>query len=293
MKKKLISIALVLVSSTVMISCGDAKNNLKEDNNISTEIQAEKVQVTLSNIINKKMQDEVRTLFINNNINIENADRYIKYINDFNERVEDKSLLKEDFVTVDSINGLYNSILLKDKTSEDGSVLVEINCRLAAFELFKDFVSTKGEIQQDNYLMFDIEAIKNNPIVSFTDEDKKKFINLFNPVDIGNVKDTDKIVELIKQDLNKRGVKIDNEGKVSLINIYINDEIENKMFVGHSVVMIENDDEYLIIEKFSHLNPFQISKFSRREDVKKYLLSRNDIYGSDIEPIILINNEEF
>ena len=293
MKKKLISIALVLVISTIMISCEEAKNNLKEDNNISTESQVEKVPVTLSNITNKKMQDEVRNLLINNNINMENADMYIKYINDFNERVEDKSLLKEDFVTVDSINGLYSSIILKDKASEDGSILTEINCRLAAFELFKDFVSTKGEIQPDNYLMFDIEAINNNPIVSFTDEDKEKFINLFNPVNIGNVKDTNQIVELIKQDLNKREVKIDNEGKASLINIYINDESENKMFVGHSVVMIENDDEYLVIEKFSPLDPFQISKFSSRKDVKKYLLSRNDIYGSDIEPIVLINNEEF
>ena len=137
------------------------------------------------------------------------------------------------------------------------------------------------------------EAIENNPIISFTDEDKKKYINLFNPIDIGNVKDTNEIVKLIKEELNKREVKIDNQGNVSLINIYMNDEIENKMFVGHSVVMIENADEYLIIEKFSPMDPFQISKFSSREDVKKYLLSRNDIYGSDINPIILINNEEF
>ena len=57
--------------------------------------------------------------------------------------------------------------------------------------------------------------------------------------------------------------------------------------------MIENDGEYIVLEKFSSIDPFQISKFSNKEDVKKYLLSRNDIYGSDINPIILINNEEF
>ncbi|WP_297713952.1 DUF4300 family protein [Clostridium sp.] len=293
MKKKFSAIALALVIGSVMISCGEGKNNLKEDNNISIENQVEKVPVILSNITSKEMQGEVKTLLINNNINEENAGRYINYINDFNERVKDKSLLKEDFVTIDSINGLYNSIILKDKISEDGSILGEINCRLASFELFKEFVSTKGEIQPDNYLIFDIEAINNNPIISFTDEDKKKYINLFNPVDIGNVKDTDEIVKLIKEELNKREVKIDNQGKVSLINIYINDEVENKMFVGHSVVMIENDDEYVVLEKFSPMDPFQISKFSSREDVKKYLLSRNDIYGSDINPIVLINNEEF
>ena len=276
-----------------MISCGENKSNLKEDNNISIENQVEKVPVTLSNMASKEMQDEVKTLLINNNINEENIDRYIKYINDFNERVKDKTLLKEDFVTVDSMSGLYNSIILEDRIAEDGSILGEINCRLASFELFKEFVSTKGEIQVDNYLIFDIEAIENNPIISFTDEDKKKYINLFNPIDIGNVKDTNQIVKLIKEELNKREVKIDNQGNVSLINIYMNDEIENKMFVGHSVVMIENADEYLIIEKFSPMDPFQISKFSSREDVKKYLLSRNDIYGSDINPIILINNEEF
>lgn len=293
MKKKISAVALALVISSAMISCGENKSNLKEDNNISIENQVEKVPVTLSNMASKEMQDEVKTLLINNNINEENIDRYIKYINDFNERVKDKTLLKEDFVTVDSMSGLYNSIILEDRIAEDGSILGEINCRLASFELFKEFVSTKGEIQVDNYLIFDIEAIENNPIISFTDEDKKKYINLFNPIDIGNVKDTNQIVKLIKEELNKREVKIDNQGNVSLINIYMNDEIENKMFVGHSVVMIENADEYLIIEKFSPMDPFQISKFSSREDVKKYLLSRNDIYGSDINPIILINNEEF
>ncbi|MBS4957858.1 MAG: DUF4300 family protein [Clostridium sp.] len=293
MKKKFSAIALALVISSVMISCGENKSNLKEDNNISTENQVEKFPVTLSNIASKEMQDEIKTLLINNNINEENADRYIKYINDFNERVKDKTLLKEEFVTVDSMSGLYNSIILEDRIAEDGSIFGEINCRLASFELFKEFVSTKGEIQVDNYLIFDIEAIENNPIISFTDEDKKKYINLFNPIDIGNVKDTNEIVKLIKEELNKREVKIDNQGNVSLINIYMNDEIENKMFVGHSVVMIENANEYLIIEKFSPMDPFQISKFSSREDVKKYLLSRNDIYGSDINPIVLINNEEF
>lgn len=293
MKKKFSAIALALVISSVMISCGENKSNLKEDNNISTENQVEKFPVTLSNIASKEMQDEIKTLLINNNINEENADRYIKYINDFNERVKDKTLLKEEFVTVDSMSGLYNSIILEDRIAEDGSIFGEINCRLASFELFKEFVSTKGEIQVDNYLIFDIEAIENNPIISFTDEDKKKYINLFNPIDIGNVKDTNEIVKLIKEELNKREVKIDNQGNVSLINIYMNDEIENKMFVGHSVVMIENANEYLIIEKFSPMDPFQISKFSSREDVKKYLLSRNDIYVSDINPIVLINNEEF
>lgn len=293
MKKKFSAIALALVISSVMISCGENKSNLKEDNNISTENQVEKFPVTLSNIASKEMQDEIKTLLINNNINEENADRYIKYINDFNERVKDKTLLKEEFVTVDSMSGLYNSIILEDRIAEDGSIFGEINCRLASFELFKEFVSTKGEIQVDNYLIFDIEAIENNPIISFTDEDKKKYINLFNPIDIGNVKDTNEIVKLIKEELNKREVKIDNQGNVSLINIYMNDEIENKMFVGHSGVMIENANEYLIIEKFSPMDPFQISKFSSREDVKKYLLSRNDIYGSDINPIVLINNEEF
>ena len=92
MKKKFSAIALALVISSVMISCGENKSNLKEDNNISTENQVEKFPVTLSNIASKEMQDEIKTLLINNNINEENADRYIKYINDFNERVKDKTL---------------------------------------------------------------------------------------------------------------------------------------------------------------------------------------------------------
>lgn len=293
MKKRFIALALALIIGSMIVGCSEGENNLTENNNISSENQLKKVPVTLSNITSKEMEVEVKSLLISNGISEENVEKYIKYINDYNERVEDKSLLKEDFVTVDSINGLYSPVMLKEKTLEDGRTLGEINCRLAAFELFKDFVTTKGEIESDNYLMFDIEAIDNDPIFDFNKEAKEKYINLFNPVEIGDTKDPKKIIEIIKQELNTREVKIDNNGKVSLVNIYINDEFEKKMFVGHSVVMIENNGEYLVLEKFSSLDPFQISKFSSKEDVKKYLLSRNDIYGSEIKPIILINNEEF
>ncbi|MGG7142393.1 DUF4300 family protein [Clostridium nigeriense] len=293
MKKRFISLALTLVMGSMMVGCIENKNNSLDDTNISSQNQIEKVPVTLSNIANKNMEDEVKNLLINNGVSEENITTYIKYINDFNERVEDKSLLKVDFVTVDSINGLYNSIILTPKTLDDGITISEINCRLAAFALFKDFVTTKGKVAADNYLMFDIEAIDSNPIVDFSEEDKEKFINLFNPVDIGNVKDSQKIIELIKEDLNKREINIENNGKVSLINLYMNDELENKMFVGHSVVMIENEDDFIVLEKYSPIYPFQISKFSSKEDVKKYLLSRDDIYGSEIDPILFINNEEF
>lgn len=293
MKKRFIALVLVLVIGSMLISCGEDKNNLKEDNTILNENQVKKVSVTLSNITNKKMEEGIKNLLVNNGISEENVDTYIKYINDYNERVEDKSVLKEGFVTVDSINGFYDPVSLREKKLEDGRSLSEINCRLSAFELFKGFVTTKGEIESDNYLMFDIDAIDSNPILAFNKEDKEKYINLFNPVDIGDTKEPEKIIELIKDELNKREVNIDNNGKVSLINIYINDEFENKMFVGHSVVMIESNGEYIVLEKFSSIDPFQISKFSTIEEVRKYLLSRNDIYGSEIKPIILINNEEF
>ena len=127
MKKRFITLALALVIGSMMVGCG-------EDNNISSENQVEKVPVTLSNITNKKMEDEVKTLLINNGINGENVDTYINYINDYNERVEDKSVLKEEFVTVDSINGLYTPVSLKEKILDDGMTLSEINCRLSAFE---------------------------------------------------------------------------------------------------------------------------------------------------------------
>lgn len=293
MKKRFIALVLVLVIGSMLISCGEDKNNLKEDNTILNENQVKKVSVTLSNITNKKMEEGIKNLLVNNGISEENVDTYIKYINDYNERVEDKSVLKEGFVTVDLINGFYDPVSLREKKLEDGRSLSEINCRLSAFELFKGFITTKGEIESDNYLMFDIDAIDSNPILAFNKEDKEKYINLFNPVDIGDTKEPEKIIELIKDELNKREVNIDNNGKVSLINIYINDEFENKMFVGHSVVMIESNGEYIVLEKFSSIDPFQISKFSTIEEVRKYLLSRNDIYGSEIKPIILINNEEF
>ena len=51
----------------------------------------------------------------------------------------------------------------------------------------------------------------------------------------------------------------------------------------------------MFVEKYSNLDPFQATYFRDREELKQYLLSRNDLYGDQTElaPIVAENGIPF
>lgn len=58
-------------------------------------------------------------------------------------------------------------------------------------------------------------------------------------------------------------------------------------------MLIEEEDELLLFEKYSNLDPFQVSRFPNRKSLTNYLLSRKDLYGdsTELKPILIENGE--
>lgn len=77
---------------------------------------------------------------------------------------------------------------------------MDFNCRITAFTLFKDYIKSNSKFSgDDTTLIFDIDAIENNPLSEFTKEDKDKFINLYGAIKAENTQDIQKHVDEIKK----------------------------------------------------------------------------------------------
>lgn len=124
------------------------------------------------------------------------------------------------------------------------------------------------------------------------EEKKKDFVTLFHSINVSN-EDTlknqeDKIVETLKS----RHIQLKTD-TISIVSIYLHVPEENIRFVGHTGILVNTEHGCLYFEKYSNIAPFQATKFKDKKQVKKYLLSRPDLYGdgSELDPIVTINDE--
>ena len=164
---------------------------------------------------------------------------------------------------------------------------------MTAFSLIQNIVETsKNENTKDTWLMFDVEALNTVKQFKTSEEKKKDFVTLFHSIDVSNEdtlkKQEDKIVETLKS----RHIQLKTD-TISIVSIYLHVPEENIRFVGHTGILVNTEDGCLYFEKYSNIAPFQATKFKDKKQVKKYFLSRPDLYGdgSELDPIVTINDE--
>lgn len=284
---KMSLLALVIIGGS-LVGCNTA--NATGEETIKQEGQVEQEgKFEYSNLIDNKTQKEVADRLLKVGVSQESINTFLEWTNDFNKRAGQPEVFKEGFTLADTMPIDYEDVIL---TSEDDTELqTDTNCRITAYLLFKDFVEIESNEEADSYLMFDIEAIDNNPIYETIKVSREKFITLFNPIQVQEGTDSKKHGEQIQEEWEKRGITFEENARVSLINLFLHDPYENKRFVGHTGILIEDNEGILFVEKYGPFAPYQASKFSSQEELVDYLLSRKDIYGDDTEakPIVMKN----
>ncbi len=81
---------------------------------------------------------------------------------------------------------------------------MDVNCRITAFRLFKDFINSNKKFTGDSIdLNVDLDTIMNNKDAKFSIKDVEKFINFFSAIPAKDTDDTIKISEQIKNEWKK------------------------------------------------------------------------------------------
>ncbi len=218
-----------------------------------------------------------------------NVDKVIKWVKDFNKNAQSSALVGK-FAKLPEAGMDYSGVFLKE-TTQEYNYINWLNCRLTAFFLMKDKISTeKTGSDDDTWLMFDIEAIDTVNEFNLSKNERADFITLFNNIPLDKASSLKEHENIITRAWKERNIQIYSEN-VSLICVYIHSPQENVRFAGHAGVLAKTADGLLFFEKYGNDAPFQLTSFNNKKELKRYLLSRKDIYGSDneLKPIITEN----
>ena len=223
----------------------------------------------------------------------EQTDTLLSWVEDFNSRVT-AGALAEGFDTVEGTGVSYDGLIIKNKEADDGFIYPEANCRLTSYLLMKHMIQTNGNHQDnDTFLMFDVEAIDTYEPFHLSEEERSDFLSLFSWVSVDGVDTLEGHIERIQNAWKERDIQIGGES-ISLITVYLHSSFDHVRFVGHTGVLLETEEGLLFIEKYGPQYPFQVTKFQEREELKRYLLGRADLYGDETElaPLVFENDQQ-
>ena len=251
----------------------------------------------LFKIYSKDKNKEIRDILIENKIDKKQADYFIKLVKNYNGKSDINKLKtsKKGFTSIKTQQVPYDEVYLEEKWDPNKLNYMDFNCRLTAFSIFKNYIKSEDKFTGDSTrLVFDKDAINNNPISKFSKEDTDKFINLYSAVKVENTQNVNKHAQAIKKEWEKRKISFLDNKNISMINVFLHEPEDNEVFVGHAGLLLQTKDGLLFIEKYASALPFQVSKFKNKLELKKYLMDRldNDTSGNgSSKPIIMENNE--
>lgn len=291
MKKYLL---LATTAAILLTGCSSKKVELESTQEETIEVQ-QSVPFTYSFLNDEETQNEVSNLLLENGVSQFSVNSFFTSVNHFNKIIGDMPGLKIGFETVDLFELPIDYEYIQEQWDNQTDYFDQ-NCRLTVFNLMKDFIEIDTEeVVSDEMknLMFDEEAIKNNPNLQFTEEDAVAYNNFYAAIPTKDTADQNVHVKQIQKEWKDRGVKFEMADNISIISVFLNYTEDKSLFIGHTGVLIKTEDGYFFLEKVAPLEPYVCSKYSNIDEFKAYLTS---LYGNNVseggsKPIFMQNDE--
>lgn len=248
--------------------------------------------LTYSNLTDEETRSGVSAMLKRAGIKGSCIDEVMALAKDYNDLVGKQSYFHEGFTTTEGRGIDYEAVDTYRLWTEKRQY-ADVNCRLTAMTLFRDFITMGKFLPADDFLSTDTDAMENYSLCKIKGTDKDKFYTLYNPVSVKNSTDSAEILAAVQREWKDRDIAF-KAGNVSLISVICHDELDQTAFVGHAGVMIEDGSDVYFVEKFSPVYPYQVARFQSRDQVKEYLLNRFwNFYtpGISAPPVIMVNDQ--
>ncbi|WP_313758388.1 DUF4300 family protein [Tissierella sp.] len=286
MKKvaNILLITLILLMS--LTGCYNRSVNEKEDY---------KRSLTYSNLTDSFSQDEARKAMELAGIAPKNIDSFFQNVNSFNSIIEEKSLIKDGFITIDSLEPQYDQLAIQEMWDTKNPEFIGYNCRITSFDLMKNLISIgKPNTKNSSQLFMDMDALENSPEKLFSPIEQEEFQSLFSFIPTENTKDIFIHLNKVKEDWKSKDITFLNKDKISLVSVVFHSDEDSYLFIGHAGVLISVEDgKLLFIEKLSFQEPYQVIKFDNRIELNDYLMNKYDVSWNQptAKPFIMENDE--
>lgn len=291
MKKKMYLMScLVMLVALVFTGC-KVKDEKKENKD---EVKQEQDGIVYSNLVDEKTQNEVAGYLKEAGVSDDRVSLFLDWVKEMNGNIKTASAFHDGFTSAGSNQVNYDDVTLVNYEGPDGNVITDMNCRLTAYLLYGQFMNaTELKEDYDPFLMFDVEAIDQEERFASFRDNKNKFITIFDPVKVKEGSTLEEHMEAIQKAWKERGITMEDNGNISLVTLYLHDTLDNLRFIGHTGVLLKQEDGLMFVEKYGWNMPFQCTKFDNEEELVRYVLDRNDLYGDGSEePVIVMKNDK-
>lgn len=244
-----------------------------------------------SNLSDENSQKEVADRLKTAKVENVRVDTFLRWVKDFNSI--EAYQLEDGFIPLEEAGVKYEPLTtaMAKRWSEKQGEYEDVSSRIAAFYLMEDFIQAP-EIYNFSGAKSDEDAIEGNPGLVWEDGTKNKYYTVLSPVKIGDDFSTEQGADAVAEYWKENQVVISGTG-ISLITVWNEAETEgaNHIFSGHAGVLIDDESGLLFIEKVLPLYPYQATKFSDRERLKKYLIDRQASVGMDTANVFVMEND--
>jgi len=294
---KKVSLTAALFATLLISGCSSNDNSIQTMSEHSIQ-KVESITLDYSNINDETTQNEIANLLLENKVEENDVELFIQSVQNYYKSVEGVELLNYSEKLSD-LQVPYNQYELTNKWIENNVDFADQNCRSTAFRLFNDFIISESGLsykQMDTTnLEMEIAAFQYNPDAKFSEDDINKFVNFFANISVTDMNNVEQAAKDISLELEKRKISFKADDNISIINGYIPDTENNAVFVGHTGIAINSNEDVIFIEKYGFGLPYQMTVFKDKEELKAYMRDRLKIgfTGETLseEPIIMENNK--
>ena len=261
--------------------------------------------LTYTNLNSKSAINEVKSILLKSGIKDEYVRDVLEWVADYNNCMKDckEFTLIGDFTTVSTkaidYGDYYN--MSREWFRKNHRNYHDVLCRIVAFELNQDNITTKKLVKKDDFdcwdedkswlytdgdILFGREATEEDsgcvpfPLISLKDDVIAKYFTVFNPI-------------FVNKKWTEYGIEF-KENPYSLITFWT--QVDNEIAVSHAGTLIETEYGFLFFEKTNPEEPYAATKFTTIEDLKSYLFEKLSLGyskdGSGIGKYIILKNDK-
>lgn len=266
---------LLILLAFLLVGC--TKNNSNE--------------ITYSNISDDKSLSYVTDLLLESGLSSGQVEKFEAQVKTFYNSVGTNGMVNE-FAPFSDIK--YDPYKLQENWSKKNNYM-GYNCRITVYTLFNELFRGSGyDSNALDYLIFDQDTLQND---KFSNEDISKFDTMFQSIETEKTTNVTVHQKKIEENFKKYNISF-QDSNIKMVSVYIHDDSvikpnTNLLFIGHTGILLNTDNNYLFIEKLAFSEPYQAVKFKTLDQLKEYLMKKYDTSKSDgtAQPIIMINDE--
>ena len=268
--------------------------------------------LTYTNLNSKSAINEVKSILLKSGIKDEYVRDVLEWVADYNNCMKDckEFTLIGDFTTVSTKAIDYGDYanMSREWFRKNHRNYHDVLCRIVAFELNQDNITTKKIVKKDDFdcwdenkswlytdgdILFEREATEEDngcvpfPLINLKDEVIAKYFTVFNPIF------EDEMLQAINKKWTEYGIEF-KENPYSLITFWT--QADNEIAVSHAGTLIETEHGYLFFEKTNPEEPYAATKFTTIDDLKSYLFEKLNLEyskdGSEVGKYIILKNDK-